>query len=370
MALAREGLRLIVGAMTHEALLGDKIRSVRSPGGVGLDLAWERLDSLTKPPRSLGRLEEIAARMASIQESIRPDASEKVIVLAAGDHGVVAEGISPYPQEVTWQMVANFGSGGAAINQMAESAGARLLLVDAGVSGDVSHLAAVRQEKIVQGTQNMAVGPAMSREDTARAVLLGIALAEEVVGEGARLIGTGEMGIGNTTAASALTAAYTGADPSDVVGAGTGLDAEGVAHKRAVVVRALTVNADLLTDPLGVLSAVGGAEIATLAGVVIGASSQGTAVVADGFISGAAALAAVRLAPECREYLFASHLSVEPGHRALLDALDLEPVLDLDMRLGEGTGAALCMSIVDAACCMMSGMATFAEAGVSGESEG
>jgi len=330
--------------------------------------AWERLDSLTKPPRSLGKIEGIAARIARVQRSVRPDVQDKTIVLMAGDHGVVTEGVSPYPQDVTWQMVANFAAGGAAINQFAGSVEAELWLVDVGVATDVSYLEHVRDEKVAFGTQNMAVGPAMTREQAAQAVMVGVRVAREAAAGGMRLIGTGEMGIGNSTAAAALTCAYTGADPERVVGPGTGLDGAGITRKIGVVKAALHANKADTLDALGKLTAVGGLEIAGIAGLVIGAAASGVCVVADGFISGTGALAAARLCPTCAEYLFPSHLSAEPGHALVLEALGLEPILDLDMRLGEGTGAALAMGIIDAACRMLAGMATFEEAGVAEES--
>jgi nicotinate-nucleotide--dimethylbenzimidazole phosphoribosyltransferase len=326
--------------------------------------AWARLDELTKPPRSLGRLEEIAAQVARVQNTDRPDVSHKAILLMAGDHGVVAEGVSPYPQDVTWQMVANFTTGGAAINQIASSVGAEVLVHDVGVAKDLAGLPGIVHVNVAHGTENMAEGPAMSREECAAAILVGIEAARSACERGVSLLGTGEMGIGNTTAAAALTAALTGAAPGDVVGRGTGLDDDGVAHKAEVVSRALLVNRKTMIDPLGALAAVGGLEIAALAGVVIGAAECGVAVVSDGFISGAATLAALRLCPAAREYVIPSHLSAEPGHGVLLDAMGLDPVFDLNMRLGEGTGAALAMGVIDAACAMMSGMATFGEAGV------
>jgi nicotinate-nucleotide--dimethylbenzimidazole phosphoribosyltransferase len=332
--------------------------------------AWTRLDSLTKPPRSLGRLEELAARISAVQGTVRPSVERRAIVLAAGDHGVALRGVSPYPQDVTWQMCANFSAGGAAINQIAASVGADLVLVDVGVAHNLSELDGVRNEKIAYGTQDLSVGPAMSREDCARAVLVGVRMARELVERGFALVGTGEMGIGNSTSAAALTAAYTGADPQQVVGRGTGLDDAGVRRKSEIVRDALVVNESLLSDPLGILAALGGFELACLAGVVLGCAEERVCVVADGYISGAAALAAVRLCPEACDVLFASHRSAEPGHAVVLDALGLKPVLELDMRLGEGTGAALAMGLMDAAVRMMSGMATFAEAGVDRTEEG
>lgn len=356
--------------MSYANELATVIAAIRPTDPAAEESAWARLDMLTKPPRSLGRLEELAARVARVQGTDRPSVAGKAIVLAAADHGVVAEGVSPFPQDVTWQMVANFARGGAAINQLAASVGAELHLYDLGVASDVSALPGVRVHKVANGTANMVLGPAMSREEAAQAVMVGVAAAREGAAEGVTLLGTGEMGIGNSTAAAALTAAFTGRDPAEVVGRGTGLDDAGVRHKAEVVTRALEVNGVREPeDPLGVLAAVGGLEIAALAGVILGGAEQGVCVVSDGFISGAAALVAARMNPVSREYLFPSHLSVEPGHAIVLAALELEPVLELDMRLGEGTGAALAMGIIDAACRMLSGMATFAEAGVSGAEE-
>ena len=336
-----------------------------------VDAAWEavaraRLDSLTKPPGSLGRLEDLAAKVAVVQQTERPQLAYRDMVLMAADHGVTAQGVSPFPREVTAQMVGNFLAGGAAINQLARHANAGLTLVDIGVDADLPSHPNLIHAKVARGTADLSTGPAMTAEQCEQAVLVGAQLAQGLAAAGAAIIGTGEMGIGNTTAAAALTAALTGAAPESVVGRGTGLDDAGVAHKAAVVAESLRVNAGATVDPLEALAAFGGLEIAGLAGVVLGAASAGVCVVADGFISGAAALAAVRMAPAAAGYLFASHRSAEPGHTVVLEALGLEPVLDLDMRLGEGTGAALAIEIIDAACACMSGMATFAEAGVSG----
>ncbi len=351
---------------TYEDQLAAVLSSIGAVDPEDEARAWDRLDSLTKPPRSLGRVEELAARIAAVQRTDRPSVERKAIVLAAGDHGVVRRGVSPYPQDVTWQMVANFSAGGAAINQIAQSVHAEIVLVDVGVARDLEGLEGVRHEKIALGTQDLSVGPAMSREECARAVLVGVRLARELVERGFSLVGTGEMGIGNSTSAAALTAAFTGAAPEVVVGPGTGLDEVGVRRKAEVVRDALVVNQALLGDALGILAALGGFELACLAGVILGCAEERTCVVADGYISGAAALAAVRLCPNARDVLFASHRSAEPGHGVVLQALELRPVLELDMRLGEGTGAALAMGIMDAAARVIAGMATFAEAGVAG----
>lgn len=342
------------------------VESIRPTDPAQEDRAWERLDSLTKPPRSLGMLETLAARVARVQATDRPNVDEKVVLLMAGDHGVVEEGVTPYPQDVTWQMVANFTAGGAAINAITDSVGARVVVTDVGVARDLDGMPGVAHRKVAPGTANMAKGPAMSAEQCAEAVLVGIETARSAIAGGASLLATGEMGIGNTTAASAITSALTGAEPAAVVGAGTGLSHDLLAHKAGVVARALAVNGvGPDSDPFDVLAAVGGLEIAAMAGVVLGAAAEKVCVVSDGVISGAAALVAVRMCPAAADYLFPSHRSAEPAHAVQLDALGLEPVLTFEMRLGEGTGAALTMGVIDAACRMMSQMATFSDAGVS-----
>ncbi len=352
-----------------EAALAEATARIAAPDADAESRAWERLDSLTKPARSLGRLEELAARVSTLQRVERPSIARKTIVLMAGDHGVTVQGVSPFPSEVTGQMVGNFAAGGAAINQLSAHAGARLVLVDVGVASEYGDLEDVVRARVADGTADMTRGPAMSREQALSAIGVGLAVAERVCSDGADVVGLGEMGIGNTTAAAAVTAALTGVDPAVLVGPGTGHDAAGVARKAEVVARALEVNRPVRSDGVGVLAAVGGYELAGLAGVAIGCAAAGVPVVADGYITGAAALGAVTIAPGLRWWLFASHRSAEPGHRAVLEALGLEPVLELDMRLGEGTGAALAIEIMDAACAVMSGMATFAEAGVSDRDE-
>jgi len=352
--------------MNEREALESLIAGVEPVDSTAAARAWERLDSLTKPPRSLGRLEELAAAVAAIQGTDRPSVARRALLLMAADHGVVAEGVSPYPQSVTLQMVANFAAGGAAINQIARSVRAELLLYDVGVAGDTSGLKGVQQIKVAEGTANLRVAPAMTDDQVTRALLEGAAAAAAAADQGVALLGSGEMGIGNTTSAAALTAAFTGADPESVVGPGTGLDEVGVARKIAVVRDGLERTARLDPDALGILASLGGLEIAALAGVMIGGAARETCVIVDGFIAGAAALAATALCPQAADYLLASHRSLEPGHQVQLDYLGLRPVLDLDLRLGEGTGAALAMALVDAACEMLSGMATFEEAGVSG----
>jgi nicotinate-nucleotide--dimethylbenzimidazole phosphoribosyltransferase len=352
-----------------EPRLHETIARIPAPDAAWEDRAWARLDSLTKPPRSLGELERMAQRLAVLQRSERPSLNSKAIVLMAADHGVTVEGVSPYPSDVTAQMVANFVAGGAAINQLAAHAGARVVVVDIGVAHPLPLSDGVVSARIADGTSNMAAGPAMTRAQAVAAMMTGVDVVAELVAEGVDIIGTGDMGIGNTTASAAITSVLTGTDPGLVVGPGTGLDAQGVAHKADVIRRAIAVNSPDAGDPIDVLAKVGGFEIAGLAGVIVGAAALGIPVVSDGFISGAATLAALRLAPAASPWVFASHRSAEPGHAIVLSALGIRPVLDLDMRLGEGTGAALAIELMDAACVMMSGMATFAEAGVSDREE-
>lgn len=355
--------------MTEQEFLDTIIAAIPAPDEEWGPRAWARLDSLTKPPRSLGVLEEIAQRLAVLQRCEKPALPRKAIVLMAADHGVTAQGVSPYPSEVTVQMVANIATGGAAINQLAEHADARVVVVDIGVANPLLHTSGVVQARIADGTADMTLGPAMSRNQALAAIRVGTEQVAQLATEGLELVGTGEMGIGNSTAASAITSVLTNVDPADVVGPGTGLDAAGIAHKADVIRRAIVVNVPDPLDALDVLAKVGGFEIAGLVGVVLGAASLGIPVVSDGFISGAATLVALRLAPAARPWVFASHRSAEPGHQIVLEALGLRPVLSLDMRLGEGTGAALAMELMDAACAVMSGMATFEQAGVSDREE-
>lgn len=351
--------------MTDAQFLADAIAAIPTPDPAWEERAWARLDSLTKPPRSLGMLEDIAQRVAVLQGTERPSLPNKAIVLMAGDHGVTAQGISPYPSEVTPQMVANFATGGAAINQLAAHAGARVVVVDVGVASPLLSTEGVVQARVANGTADMSQGPAMTRDQALVALRVGIEQVATLAEDGLDLVGTGDMGIGNTTPSAAIASVFAGIDPSVVVGPGTGLDPAGVAHKAEVIRTAIAVNNPDPSDALDVLAKVGGLEIAGLAGVVIGAASLGIPVVSDGYISGAATLVALRLAPAVRPWVFASHQSAEPGHAIVLEALGLRPVLQLDMRLGEGTGGALAMEIMDAACTVMSGMATFGEAGVS-----
>jgi nicotinate-nucleotide--dimethylbenzimidazole phosphoribosyltransferase len=327
--------------------------------------AQRHLDALTKPPGSLGRLEEIALRLAALTGR-PPRVTAPVILTLAADHGVVAEGVSAYPQSVTAQMVENFLHGGAAVNVLARQVGARVVVADFGVATPLGSPAGLVVRRIGAGTANMARGPAMTGAQAEAAIEAGAALAAEAIAEGADLLGTGEMGIGNTTAASAITAAITGAPADLVTGHGTGLDEAARGRKIEVVRRALSVNAPDPADGLDVVAKLGGFEIAGLVGVILAAAARRVPVALDGFIAGAAALVAVALAPQACHALFASHRSAEPGHARALAWLGLEPYLALGMRLGEGTGAALFVPLARAAAAVYGEMATFKSAGVDG----
>ncbi len=331
--------------------------------------ARARQDTLTKPQGSLGRLEELSIKLAGIFGEATPVIKRKAIIVAAGDHGVVAEGVSAYPQEVTPQMVLNFLGGGAAINVLSKHAGAEIVVVDAGVAGDLPSHPKLRPAKIARGTGNMAVGPAMSRQQAIQCIETGIETAQEQIAEGADLVACGDMGIGNTTPSSAITAVITGTDPAITTGRGTGLDDPQLAHKVDVVRRAIRVNNPDPKDGLDVLAKVSGFEIGVLAGAMLGTAASHRPAVVDGFISGAAALIAWTISPAARHYFIASHQSVEPGHRIGLEKMGLTPLLDMGMRLGEGTGAALAMHIIEASAKCLAEMATFADAGVSERTE-
>jgi nicotinate-nucleotide--dimethylbenzimidazole phosphoribosyltransferase len=331
--------------------------------------AEARQSSLTKPPGSLGRLEEVACAIAAMQGEAVPAFSRRAIVVAAADHGVTAEGVSAYPSEVTAQMVLNFLSGGAAINALARQAGAEVIVADAGVAHDLPASGSLVRAALTKGTANMAHGPAMPLEHAARIVERGAELGASLGERGRALVGFGEMGIGNTTAASAITAVMTGMSASDVTGRGTGIDDERLRHKVSVVERAIAVNKPNHADALDVLAKVGGYEIGYLAGVMIGVASVRGTLTLDGYISTSAALIAAGIAPATRDYMIAGHRSVEPGHRHALALLGLDPLLDLGMRLGEGTGAALAMQVIESALAAHREMATFGEAGVSGATE-
>jgi nicotinate-nucleotide--dimethylbenzimidazole phosphoribosyltransferase len=338
---------------------------IAPPDQTAGEAVQRHLDNLSKPPGSLGRLEEIAWRLAVLRGG-PPRVERPVLFTFAADHGVVAEGVSAYPQSVTAQMVENFTRGGAAVNVLARDAGARVVVADFGVVNPVAPTAALVQCRIGPGTANMALGPAMNRQQALQAIEAGAALAEEAITAGADLLGTGEMGIGNTTAASAITAAVTGAPPAAVTGRGTGIDEATWRRKVQVIERALDRNRPDGRDAVDVLAKVGGFEIGGLAGVILVGAAERVPVVVDGFIATAAALLAITLAPAAGGVLFASHRSVEPGHAAALGHLGLVPYLDLSLRLGEGTGAALFIHLARAAARIYTEMATFKTAGVDG----
>lgn len=363
-----EGLAMTPGAVPR---LHEVIGHVRPVDFSWRERAEARLDELTKPPHSLGRLEWIAARLCAIQETVTPRVTPRRIVVFAADHGVTEEGVSAYPSAVTAQMVGNFLRGGAAINALARAAGADVCVVDVGVAGDIDasgQAAAFVSRRVRPGTRNMTKGPAMSEDELASALGVGLDIADDAAEGGVAVLACGDMGIGNTTAASAMTAAILGAPAHEVTGSGTGIDSEMLAHKVDVVRHALAANQPS-RDPLAVLRTLGGFEIAAIAGAYIGAAAHRMAIVGDGFIATAAALVAASICPPFLDYWFASHRSSEPGHAFQLECLRQQPLLDLEMRLGEGTGAAVAMSLFGAAAAVMNEMATFGSAGVAGRAE-
>jgi nicotinate-nucleotide--dimethylbenzimidazole phosphoribosyltransferase len=342
------------------------ISEIQPLNQTAMQAARERQNQLTKPAGSLGRLEELSIQLAGITGKAIPSIKDKVIITMAGDHGVVAEGVSAYPQEVTPQMVLNFLAGGAAINVLARHIGARVVVVDMGVANDIPTTdETLIRCRVASGTMNLAQGAAMARAQAEESIQSGIDIALAEISKGVDIIGTGDMGIGNTTPSAAIACAFLNQHPKEVAGRGTGVDDEGLNRKISAIERGLKVNKPNPKDGLDVLSKVGGFEIGGLAGVMLGAASKHVPVMVDGFISTAAAMIAVSLAPQCKNYLISAHRSREHGHGLMLDWLGLKPLLDLDMRLGEGTGAALGISFAEAACKILSEMATFGEAGVS-----
>ena len=345
-------------------LLEKTIKEIGALDSGAMEKAQRRLDSLIKPPGSLGILEEMAVRLAGITGKPRPQIKDKVVIIMAGDHGVVAEGVSVAPQEITAQMLPAFLTGVAGIGVLAKHAGARVVVVDVGVATPVD-FPGVLQRKVKAGTANIAAGPAMSREETVKALEVGIEIARAEIDRGADLLAIGDMGIGNTTPSSAILAAFGGYTAEEVAGRGTLVNDEVMKLKIGAITRALEINHPDPQDGLDVLAKVGGLEIAGLAGVILGAAARRVPVLIDGFITTAAALVAYKLQPKAREYMIASHLSGEQGHRLMLEQLNLSPVIHLKMRLGEGTGAALTMHLVEASTRIMWEMASFDEAGVS-----
>jgi nicotinate-nucleotide--dimethylbenzimidazole phosphoribosyltransferase len=330
--------------------------------------ARERLDRLTKPIGSLGLLEDLAVQLYAVQQGRMPIVLNKTVYVFAADHGVAEEGVSAYPREVTYQMVLNFLREGSAINVLARLHGVKLSVIDVGVDADFEGVEGLIHRKVVRGTSNMLRGPAMSPKNLNQSLLVGLTLAAEAAQAGRTMIAIGEMGIGNTTSASSITCALTGAPVEQATGRGTGLSSEAYSHKIGIIRSILTKHFGEIAEPsaLNILRRVGGLEIAAMVGMILGAAERRLIVVLDGFIVTAAAALAVAIVPAAKDYLIAGHRSEEPGHRILLDYLKLSPVLSLQMRLGEGTGAVLAMPIIESACSLFQQMATFSSAGVSG----
>jgi nicotinate-nucleotide--dimethylbenzimidazole phosphoribosyltransferase len=351
--------------------ISDRIKKITPASAEWKAKAEARTARLVMPPRALGRLHPIAERLCAIGETLAPDISRRAFVVMAADHGIAAEGVSAFPQAVTGEMIRCFLKGGAGINVLARHAGADVFVVDAGIIPDIdpSGLPGAdryRVHKVGRGTANFAHGPAMSRKQAAAAVLVGWEEATRLIDEGYRLLGTGDMGIANTTSAAAVGVVLTGCSLQEMVGRGTGIDDEGLRRKRAAIEKGIGLNRPDPGDGLDVLAKVGGFEIGAIAGLILASAAARRPVVIDGLISTAGALVAWALCPAVTDYLFAGHCGEEPGHRHMLARLGLEPILSLGLRLGEGTGGALALPILDAALEIFSGMHTFEEAGVSG----
>lgn len=341
------------------------VESIEPLNQVYVQQAQRHLNELTKPLNSLGRLEELVCQYIGITERPSPELKKKIIFIFAADHGVAVDGVSAYPQEVTAQMVYNFLNGGAAINVLARHCGAEVNVVDIGVKHDFQGLSGLTHRKVRAGTANMMVGPAMTVEETAAAVQVGLDLAEDAKASGANIIATGEMGIGNTTASSALLSVLVDAEVESVTGFGTGLTSSQRQHKVEVIEKAIEINRSLLTEPISTLAALGGLEIAGICGLIIGGAANRLPVVIDGFISSVAALVSIKMNPAIKGYLFFAHCSREKGHQTLLSYLSVKPLLDLQLCLGEGTGAALAMNLVEAAVKIYTEMVTFESASIS-----
>jgi len=356
-----------------ELTLVEAIKGIEPSSEEWRQRARTHLNNLAIPPGSLGLLLSLAEQLAAIKQSLTPSVRSKAVVTMAGDHGVVAEGVSACPQEVTLQMVSNFVAGGAAINILAETAGARVIVVDMGVADDMNDLVKdgkILSRKVDYGTQNMSRGPAMTREQAIQGLEAGINLAGDLVREGVELLATGDMGIGNTTPSSAILAVFSGLPIQEVTGRGTGIDDTAFEKKIRVIQQALDVNKPNPKDPVDVLAKVGGFEIAGIAGFILGAAYFKVPVLVDGFISSAGALLAKEIAPYSLDYMIAAHQSLESGHKLMLKEVGLKPILNLDLRLGEGTGAALAMNVVESAANVIGKMLTFEDAGVSKGSSG
>ena len=345
--------------------LRDLLSAITPTDATAMRQARDRQAQLTKPAGSLGVLEDVSVRLAGIQRTCPPVALRRpVVAVFAGDHGVHAQQVTPWPQEVTAAMIENFRAGGAAVNVLARQAGADVYVVDLGVAADLPPGPWLIDHKVRRGTTDLATGPAMSTDEALQGIRAGADVAHRLVDEGYDCLLTGDMGIANTTPSAALVAAFTGAAPSAVVGRGTGVDDPTLARKVAVVTAALR-DRPVTDDPVATLASVGGFEHAGLAGFLLGAAGRQVPVVLDGVIAGSAALVAAALAPEVVGYCFAGHRSVEPGHQVALERLGLRPVMDLDLRLGEGTGAVLAFPVVESAGAVLREMATFDSAGVT-----
>ncbi len=350
-------------------LLDQLIASIRPVNETLRAEIQSHLDSLTKPQGSLGKLEDMALRYCMITGTAKPLPLKKKIFTFAADHGVVEEGVSAFPKSVTSQMVANMLAGGAAINVLARQVGADVSVIDMGVDEDFGDARGLLDRKIRRGTDNIANGPAMTEHEAVQALWAGIALALQAADEGVSLIGTGDMGIGNTTPSSALFAALLPCEVEEITGRGTGINDDGLIRKIAAIKKALSINKNRVSSPLSALASLGGFEIAGICGLILGAASRRVPVVVDGFISSAGALVACRMCEPLKDYLFFSHCSNEKGHKTFFSVFGVQPILDLNMRLGEGTGAALAMSIIESSIKIYNEMATFSSAGVSGKSK-
>lgn len=357
-------------------MIKETLKKIQNGDASHLQQAQTRLDNLTKPKDSLGRLEEFAKRLVTITGNTMPDVHKKVVFTFAGDHGVAEEGVSAFPKEVTREMVLNFINGGAAINVLARHAGADVVVVDIGVDHDFDLLLSPHTKggikgglfisnKVIHGTKNIAKGPAMTHKEAEQCIEIGIELATDYAKQGYSIFGTGDMGIANTTPSSAIAAVLTGRPVKEVTGRGTGIDEHALEHKISVIEHAIAFNKPDPNGPIDVLSKLGGAEIGGIAGLILGCAAQKKPVVVDGLISTAGALIAYCIEPKTKDFMFAAHNSVERGHKAMLDKMGLKPILDLNLRLGEGTGAVLAMSIIEAGLKIYKEMATFEQAGVS-----
>ena len=345
-------------------LLEDTIDKIESLDEEMMEQARERVDNLIKPPKSLGRLEDIAIQLTGITRKLYPTIDQKAIIVMAADHGVYEEGISSNPQEITFAQTLLFQKGLPGVCAIGRVSGANIIPVDIGIKGEVPDDAGVIKRKIKSGTDNMAKGPAMTREEAIRSVEVGIEIANQEVEKGVNLLGTGEMGIGNTTPSTAILSILGNCDPMEITGRGAGVGEGGIEHKAAVIRKAIEINKPNSADAIDVLAKVGGLEIGGLAGVMLGAAANRIPVVIDGYISTVAALIATSIEPKAKEYFITSHASAEPGGRLANELLGIEPMLNMDMCLGEGSGAALAFPIIEAAVSMMQHMPTFAEVGM------